>query len=385
MNVLLISSSEGIALQVANLLDLRGDRCHVVSIWPSGQEARFSRRCHGYAAHVVRGFGPAERAEFLVAVATYCVTHQIDVIVPVGLWATFVVSTVYRYLPVAAYPVPEPACLYGLHNKWHLYGRLRALGVPTPSTSMVAAGTPLLDRGVRLPVVVKPLTNGGSTGVSICHTSAQLAAVAGPASHARLVQQFVPGLDGVFGAFAWHGQIVAWTLHTKSPTELSFFPDVRIEATMRAIVRDTGFTGACNFDLRLDVNTGAFSVIECNPRLWASVGASAWYGVDVVDVGLRHALGQSAVPGARTAVTDARRLPNPDLKPFMRGVLRGAHPLRVTAADLPWRMLTDPLPLLRQRLGGHHADGRRDDTGQVDAAMAAAHDWDPAMVAGQPV
>lgn len=375
MNVLLLSSSEGIAIQVANLLDLRGHRAHVFSIWHSGQESRLSRRCASYVRHVVEDLGAVPRERLLTAVTTHCVRHRIDAIIPVGLWGTFVVSALQGFLPVATYPTSGPDQIYNLHNKWHFYARLRALGVPTPSTTFVAPGAPLPQRDVRFPLVVKPVTGGGATGVTVCRTAADLAALAAPTSRPRLVQDFVAGVDGVFGAFAVDGQVQCWTLHTKSERELQFFPEHRIEAAVRAVVRDARFTGACNFDFRYEPESGRFAVIECNPRLWASVGVSAWYGVDVVEAGLRHALEHALPPAAQCDVARTRTLPNPDLRSFVKGVLRGSHPLRTHPSDLPWRMLTDPLPMLSSRLRSRASHALADDTDRLERVLEADGGW----------
>jgi len=117
MNALIVSSSEGIAISLVRYLSLKNVKVHVINIWHSSKELRFSRFCNSYTSHSISE--PFQETQSLIDhINQYCERKKIDLILPAGLLGTFVLSKIRNKLvcPII-YPTPTPEQINNLHNK----------------------------------------------------------------------------------------------------------------------------------------------------------------------------------------------------------------------------------------------------------------------------
>ncbi len=368
VNVLIVSSSESIALTLLGLLRLRGHHGHMLNVWHSMEYARLSRYISGYQTAVISDLSHDECQRFLETVNTYCRQHAIDMILPSGLWGTIVAASLQASFSVPyVFPTASPDKIYRLHNKWQFCEDADALGVPMPATRQVSRLAAEQSAPLKFPVVVKPLTRGGSAGVRICESHQCLAGYQLVYPDERvLVQEYIAGVDAVFGAYAKDGELLAWTLHKQQRDFVTFYEDERIVADVRRMLRARAFTGVCNFDLRVDETANRYYFLECNPRFWGSVAVSAWYGVDMVAVGMLAAQNKAPTADMRLGVAGTQTLPNPDVMRYVSGMLRGRFSLQTNPESLPWRILSDPLPLIVERVRRQAMTAVIDDTRVVD-------------------
>ncbi|GEM_PF-5289395 len=97
MNILIISSSEGITLSLLRCLGLLKANAYVISIWKSSRLSRFFRFCKNYTSYTLSESSSSKEVEQLVAnINDYCSNKKIDVIIPAGLLGTFFVSKVKK-------------------------------------------------------------------------------------------------------------------------------------------------------------------------------------------------------------------------------------------------------------------------------------------------
>jgi hypothetical protein len=371
MNVLILSSSDGIALTLLRCVGLNGHRGHLFSIWASSGFARRSRFCHGQVSHLLADAATQQVEDALERINDYCCRHQIDVIVPAGLWGTYFVSRYgSRFAVPILFPTSAPELISQLHNKWSFYQLLTALEVATPA-SFLLADTGGDDSQFTYPLMIKPVSGGNSDGVIKCESAADLEGYRlnrdkDGGGAIVLAQEYIEGYDAIFGFAANAGEIYAWTLHRKGRDFLQFFSDASVLAMARKIVSASGFSGVANFDVRFDERRHRFLIIECNPRFWASFGASKCFGVDFFELGVQMARGETPTANDPRDFTAVKNVPYPSSLRFAKGWVTGKYNASNTKLnDLAWQSLLDPLPTVAERLQRHRYTAIIDDTSMI--------------------
>jgi predicted ATP-grasp superfamily ATP-dependent carboligase len=378
MNILILSSSDGIALSLVRNIGYRGLNPYVFSIWKTSRCTRLSRYCCGFQEHGLDGVGTQDVEDLLDKVNNYCLAKNIQMIIPSGLLATFFVSKYQeRITRPFIFQVVTPDILYLLHNKWKFYNFLKIANIPTPITSLLNKGNFIQTEGLNFPVILKPLTRGGSYGVQKCDSQKELEEISAKeeASYKSiLVQKWIPGTDAVFGFLALDGKILAWTLHRRSEYYLEFFKDAALFDKIQAIVSSTKFSGVGNFDVRYDEeDSGRFYIVECNPRVWASFYTSLIYGVDLLEMGMLLAQGKSLPDTLKKEVSVPERMPSFLFSPkrFLLGILLGKYTLeQISKARGAWPIYFDPLPNIWKWLRASNGDSSTSDTDLVEMMMA---------------
>lgn len=354
MNVLFLSSSDGIALTLMRCLGLGSPEpvaCHLLSIWPSQGFANRSRYCQRSSFFEVADFSKATIDQAVEVINDHCVRWDIDVVVPAGLWGTYFLALFQDRLKVKSFPVPRGETLRQLNDKGRFSELMEQLEIPIPRTSRLEA----MDddcQGWSYPVVIKPTSGGHSQGVKVLSSPEEYLSyqAAMDPRHRFILQEYIEGFDLVFGFIAELGVLRAWTLHRKGSGKVHFIADEGIFVMAQKIIGATGYHGVGNLDLRWDQRRQRFLIIECNPRFWGSVGISRYFGVDFLRMGFAMLALASPPQAPASERHDAIVMPYPN--PIRHGLAlrmdrRGLHPGHLPS--FAWRELLDPRPTLLER------------------------------------
>lgn len=320
VNVLLVISDPYIAIQL--MACLRDCRAKVILLDFTGTNSlRFSRICRGYQQALpkeIRASGPA------AAKRIDALGHGADIAIAAGMEATLFLARAKPFVErVRIFPMAEEEVLTRLNNKWNFARLCYGLGLPHPSTDMITSLSndfPAWYRGQQ--VIIKPLSQSGGRGVRWIESREELfdclASLKPRGASSHIIQECVPGVDGVLGIFALNGRVVASSVHSYSQ-DLSSAKFCNVPSVLEIgarIVECENLTGIFEFDLRYNAGDGSWWVIECNPRFWASVGLALFAGVNFVQLGLEVSEGR--VPSEGIAPTDGEWMRLKDLLRRMR-------------------------------------------------------------------
>jgi predicted ATP-grasp superfamily ATP-dependent carboligase len=359
MNVLIVSSSEGITLSLLRCLGLLNIKSHVISVWKSSGSSRFSRFCKKYISSFITE--SSQGAENIADVINdYCKQQKIDIIIPSGLLGTFLVALIKEKLSYSSvFPINDADKIYNLNNKWQFYQLLRQHNIPTPKTRLIETPEQIKLLNLNFPIMIKPLDRGNGYGVKKINSIVDLHGYISNASQINnlpiLVQEYVFGYDILLNVLAENGKLIAWTINRRVPYFFEFFQDENILEIAHKIIDSCNYTGVANFDIRFDERSNSVKVIECNPRFWASFGASVSYGIDFVNLGILLAQGQKLPDNLKKEVTctEPEKIPYPSPSQFLKGLLLAKYPfaaMKKISSDLAWQSILDPLPNIYEKI-----------------------------------
>jgi hypothetical protein len=326
---------------------------------PAGSAAaaalRRSRRCLGVVEAPAGPDGFA-RADVEAAVASVGASH----LAPVALPDAALVGTGEGW-PCATYPGVDDDVRRCLHDKWAFAALVERAGVAAPPTALAGSAEEArsIAAGHGFEVVLKPPAEAGGRGVFVCRREAEVdAAIAAWPAWPRLVQRFVPGDDRDVSVLARDGRVVAAAVQDRFLRHgLRFVDDPEALALAARLVEATGFSGLAHLDMRRRPD-GGVEVIECNPRMYATMHLAALAGVEFVSLGLDAADGWTpadpvvaepgvVVPprGMRSAWRVRRAWTGPTLRAAL-GVLRDPRFALSRGAAADWGTATqgDPGP-----------------------------------------
>jgi predicted ATP-grasp superfamily ATP-dependent carboligase len=357
MNILVLSSSDGITLSLLRCLGLMDAKSHVINIWNSANSSRLSRFCHHYLNYSVSS-DLVDTDEVTAFINNYCDRNKIDVVIPSGLLGTFLIAKIRcQITSTPVFPGTTPENLYNLHNKWSFYNFLKKNEIPTPETRLLETQEQLNSLVLEFPVIVKPLSDGNSVGVEKIDSLLALEQYVSIADQNNklpiLIQDYIPGDDWLLNILADNGKIIAWTINRRTPYFFEFFKSNEVLEIAQNIVSVSHYSGVANFDIRFDQRNNSVKVIECNPRFWASFSASVYYGVDFVKLGILAAQKRTIPQHLKRSVSDTELFPYPTPNVFIKGLLRGKYFIwgdNKFSSDLAWQSVLDPLPNLYEKV-----------------------------------
>ncbi len=361
MNILIISSSEGITLSILRCLGLLKLNPYLINIWKSSSSSRFSRFCKNYTSYHLSESSSAKEVEQIVRnINGYCQQKKIDVIIPAGLLGTFLVAKVKEKLTSAnVFPLTSAEKIYNLHNKWDFYKFLLEEKIPVPETIFIEREEQINSLKLDFPVIVKPLDLGNGEGVKKIDSLEEIKEYIYNKKVENelplLIQEYIPGLDIILGVLAENGKILAWGTYRRTPDFLEFRKNDAIMDIAHKIVSSCNYTGVACFDIRLDERDSSLKVLECNPRFWASFAGLVYYGVDFVKMGILLAQGSQLPENLKKEVTstEPKYIAYPWPNNFIKGLISGKYPLNSIQkfqTDLAWQSLLDPLPNLYEKV-----------------------------------
>lgn len=350
---LVLSSGPPISLKVLHCLNAAGIMTDLLDLGPVSI-ARYSRYCKHYSR-----LTPSIREDDTQRLADAIETHRKrcgnEIVVAADVLSAGMLHAVqHQLIDMAVFPVSAGALLEKLDNKWTFYSFLVAQGIAAPRAALLEAMNEVDSEAVgrlEFPLLVKPLHSESSHGLHWVAGPAELRRyLAAGGRHSALplmLQEYAPGYDADISLLAWQGEILAHVIQSrKDPAALEFIEHDGVLAAARQIVAASGYSGVANIDVRVEETSGSVQVLECNPRFWYTLQASAWRGLNFLEVGIDWVLGGRRVP--RIAVGGKYHLHG--------GLLRGTawNPMRWK--DIPrynwlglWQTLSDPAPFVAAR------------------------------------
>jgi predicted ATP-grasp superfamily ATP-dependent carboligase len=220
-------------------------------------------------------------------------------------------------------PAQQPELPERVADKAELMALCRSAGVPHPPTVVPGSGreAAAATRELGLPLVAKwsrPWLLPHSTGLrstTLVHTPDEARLLyerSGQAGSPLLLQRHLPGrrgsdwfFHGCFGAEArlllggTGRKELSWPLHAGLTAVGTWLPNPEVECASRALAEHLGYRGILDLDFRRDTATGAYHLLDFNPRAGAQFRLFAdGSGVDVVRA-LHLDLTGRSVPMAR--------------------------------------------------------------------------------------
>ncbi len=286
-------------------------------------------------------------------------SEGVDCVLACDVTSSVVLSNISKRLVCPVFPVSSADTLRILDNKWSFHKICQGLGVEVPRTLHYTRKADIdpeqIATSIGYSIVVKPVEQWSSAGVAVVDTVQQLHSdVICNSAYVfedLVVQEYVAGEDGGFGGLAVDGQFKCWTTFVlPSGGGVEFTPLPLLLRAAEKIVSSLRFSGVINFDARVNIATGAVSLIECNPRFFVRIQASRLCGLDFVRAGLP--LGRAdIVPPQPQSLTHGRFMPLAGLKSWsgVGQVVKGSWQRDALLHTIS-EILQDPLPLIAENM-----------------------------------
>ena len=252
------------------------------------------------------------------------------------------------------FPFPRWDVLEPIQSKRHQLETAARLGVPIPETRHPR--TPDEARAaaeeVGYPVFLKPsdpleFKQRYRRQAFMCGTAAELDdAYARMAPYEPMLQEFVPGGDDELYTLGSHigedgealgifsGRKLLQTRHLMGSARVgvSVWVDDVVDQGL-TLLRALGFHGLSQVEFKRDPRSGAYKLIEVNPRLWQWHGLAGACGVDLPVIAYRDLVGRRESPrrlsdeGKVWAITFMANLPpKPQRPPYVDAVFARDDP-----------------------------------------------------------
>jgi hypothetical protein len=311
---ILVTASARLAWQVMLQLKSRGDPPKVFVVGRGEAKLlRLSNNCDGFQPSDLRSTRDG-RQDLAARIGALRKSYPNAVVIPVDFAAALAVGDGAAELSSPCFPNIGSQKLLLLNNKFSFNQLCVALGVPAPSSVLLANKKAIdfasLAKTLGLPFVVKPTDLLGGMGVVVVQTREQLQTlvVANPAYPDRelVAQSFAKGVDCGVSVLARDGLVETASVHVYDGASIRFVAHDAMIAAARRIAGRLALNGVLEIDGRLDPDSGAFLFIEANPRVWGSMQAAYWCGLDYAWAFVGSALG---APVAESAPLQAGEFP----------------------------------------------------------------------------
>jgi predicted ATP-grasp superfamily ATP-dependent carboligase len=213
----------------------------------------------------------------------------------------------------------------------------------------------MVARGLGFPAVIKPTDHGNGQGVAIVHSREDaLRRVVNNSSYqyrSLMVQQFIQGPDIDCSVLAHEGTVALAAVQIRRGSRIEFVSHRHLIAACSRLIAQARYTGLAHFDARLDARDGTVKLVECNPRVWASISAAARCGLNFVAKGIDISMGR--LPG-EMEILDRGYYINPTrlISQVVRGREWSALVRREVLAGL-WQAVSDPIMLIQEEIATH--------------------------------
>ena len=357
--VLVVSTNERLTLRLLRGLDKLSIKADILALNKSSGSTKISKFCRKYTRYSQETVA-IEWEAIAETINQYCEKENIAVIIPSGMQATFILSAIKTKITAAkVFPLAHPETIQRIHNKWFLYEDISPQGLSFPKSVLLENLEQLNSLEIEFPIIVKPIELAGGKGIkkinSLLEVQQYLATSHADNQLPLILQEYIDGYDICLSVLAKQGEVIAWTIQEGLPHYLKFFQDDAVLDLGKRIISFYNFTGIANFDLRVDRNNNQAKIIECNPRIWASVEASLWYGVNFLQLGILLALEQTIPPELQTEVLSSQptKVPYPWLGRTIKGYINGRFPIKEIpklSLGIFWQNLFDISPSIYDKI-----------------------------------
>lgn len=216
-------------------------------------------------------------------------THGCEFVLPIDVKSILFVSRNQSELKtfIKLAHVSNESLIDQLDNKWSFYKLLVKLKLPSPSTLLIDNRNDSIPENFMFPALTKPLQQTGGIGIRYHESCQNLSKEMGTLELPVILQEYISGRDIDCSVYAKEGEIKAWTIQEHVYGGLEFCHNDEVLSICSNILSSISYSGVAHFDLRIDEKTLKVSVLECNPRFWATVNHSMEAGVNFPDLYLR--------------------------------------------------------------------------------------------------
>ena len=215
-----------------------------------------------------------------------CVEYKIEQLLPIDFPSITLLSRhgeAFTAARVSA--VPNAMTLKTLHNKWQFSQIAKRLDIPQPETELAQSADELLNTRLQFPIITKPVDRWASVGFQIHKSRSELMETVNKnalgCEFPMLVQEFIPGEDVGFAFIARRGKLVAHAAFKQTrPGHRRYFDSPQLRWHVARLIADTGYHGVGEVDARFNPRDQSYSVLEVNPRFWASMLYAAHAGMN---------------------------------------------------------------------------------------------------------
>ncbi len=142
------------------------------------------------------------------------------------------------------------------------------------------------------PLLIKPITDaGGGYGIYVFNSPQEFNAFAGqaPKNIQYLFQEYIDGYDIDCSVLCKNGKVLAYTIqkgflkgvHEFAPQiGIQFVKNKKLLRVVKETMKTLNWSGLAHLDMRYDIKKDTYSVIEINPRFWASIEGSLMAGIN---------------------------------------------------------------------------------------------------------
>jgi predicted ATP-grasp superfamily ATP-dependent carboligase len=359
LKTLVVSTNEHLTLRLLRCLGLLSIKADILALSKSSGSTKISKFCRKYTTYS-HDISTTTWEAIADAINQYCRQEGIAVIIPSGMQATFILSKVQPMVTAAKiFPLDRPETIQRIHNKWFLYEDLSPQGVSFPKSVLLESFEQLNSLEIAFPIMAKAIELSDGRGIkkldSLAETEQYLTTRQVDNQLPLILQEYIDGFDIDLSILANQGEVIAWTVQQACPHYIEIFGNDTVLDLGKQIVSFYNFTGVAHFDLRVDRNTNQIKVLECNPRLWASIEASLWYGVDFIYLGILFALGREIPLELQRGVFSSQptKIPYPWLGKTVKGCMKGKFPVREvpkSSLGIIWQNLFDITPTIYDKI-----------------------------------
>lgn len=227
-------------------------------------------------------------------------------LIPADCSAIRLADRLRERLRVFVIPSPTAAQIDVFDDKWQFHQFCAQHSLRTP-LSLFAADKHALDYAnaeitLGLPFIVKPVSEDSSRGAYIISSQQQYQReiLDNPAYRYAplIVQRYIRGTDVGLNLLAVNGKVKALSIQqrinpARDGSRILFFDNTYLEHVAHVVAEESGYQGVMNIDARIEDGTGQVYLFESNPRFWRSHSASAWCGLNFVELSTQETCDKS--------------------------------------------------------------------------------------------
>ena len=118
----------------------------------------------------------------------------------------------------------------------------------------------------------------------------------------HIIQEYIEGYDIDCSVLCKAGEILAYTIQKGIVNDASdfspsnahvFIQEPKLFTVVEKLIKTLNWSGIAHIDLRFDLNSQQFKVIEINPRFWLSLEASLHAGINFPELSHKLSIGQT--------------------------------------------------------------------------------------------